>query len=140
MQNGGFKLRGRCPIQGRSVKEWIRQTFGVKFVQPVPSRPNRKFFHIARCLAEAKTNSVIFMSTQSGYVGWASHTAEAGDSIIFFRAAVFPSFFVAVLKGATRSRNAYVQGVMNGELMQPDLKSRGRVGSRERNWVDRDIY
>jgi hypothetical protein len=90
---------------------------------------------------KAKTNSVIFMSTQSGYVGWASHTAEAGDGIYIFPGCSVPIVLRRRAEGGhTVVGYAYVQGVMDGELMQPDWKSRGRVGSPEMNWVDLDIY
>jgi len=104
------------PIQGRSLTEWAnRHTFKAEFVDLCWKLANQKIWSIDKYLTEAKTEGVAFMSTRSGYVGWAHNRAKPGDNIY-----LLPGCSVPVVLRHRVDRDyavvgyAYVQGVMEG--------------------------
>jgi hypothetical protein len=130
------------PIQGRSLIEWInRQTFDRGFVERCRASLEYGIQNVVEYLAEAKTEGVAFMSTRSGYVGWAHNRAEPGDRIYLLPGCSVPIILRCRVNGGyTVVGYAYVEGVMGGEIMEQELERKKTRGSRERNWVDLDTY
>ncbi len=54
--------------------------------------------------------------TRNGYIGLASHSAEVGDSVVFFQGGQIP-LLIRKEDGQRRlTGDAYVHGVMQGEM------------------------
>jgi hypothetical protein len=137
-----IRAAGSLLIQGRSLSEWInRHPFDAGFVERCREYAKYSTKDIVRYLAKAKAEGVAYMSTRGGYVGWAHKRAEPGDNIYLIAGCSVP----VVLRrraggGYTIVGYTHVQGVMGGQIMELELKSKETRGSWEENWVDLDIY
>ena len=136
------RAAGSLLIRGRSVTEWINsQPWSAEFVENCQEYTKHRAKNIVKYLAMAKTEGVAFMSTRSGYVGWAYNGAEPGDSIYLLAGCSVPVILrPRAAGGYTILGYAHVQGVMDGEIMKLRSESQETRGIWEGNWVDLDIY
>jgi hypothetical protein len=124
------------------VTEWInRQPFDAGFVERCREYVKHRTKNIVTYLAMAKTEGVAFMSTRTGYVGWAYNRAEPGDNIYLLAGCSVPVILrPRAAGGYTIVGYAHVQGVMRGQIMKLKLESEETRGSWKGNWVDLEIY
>lgn len=140
------RAAGLLPIQGRCFAEWVnRQSFSARFMEGcreyAKRRPDDRPNDIVGNLSEIEIESLAYMSTRGGYVGWAYNRAEPGDSIYFLAGCSVPVVLrPRAGRGYTIVGYAYVEGVMRGQSMELELESKERSGSPRLNWVNIQIY